>query len=53
MSEAMSSGTLLAWIFTLPFLTAVGVLATGRWPNLREAVSLVAGVLQFSLVAML
>lgn len=53
MSSALSVETLLFWIFTLPFLTAGAVLLTGRWPNLREAVSLIAGVLQFILVALL
>jgi multicomponent Na+:H+ antiporter subunit D len=53
MSASLSAGALLPWIFALPFITAVGVLATGRWPNLREAVSLGAGVLQFILVALL
>ncbi len=49
----MSMQALLIWIFTLPFLTAIAVLLTGRWPNLREAVSLIAGVVQFILVALL
>jgi multicomponent Na+:H+ antiporter subunit D len=49
----MTGQVLLLWIFALPFLTAVAVLLSGRWPDLREGVSLSAGALQFVLVAAL
>jgi len=49
----MSVQALLPWIITLPLLTAIAVLLTGRWPNLREIVSLAAGVVQFILVALM
>jgi multicomponent Na+:H+ antiporter subunit D len=49
----MTGQALLFWIFALPFLSAAGVLLSGRWPDIREGVSLCAGVLQFVLVLML
>ena len=49
----MSTGTLLPWILATPFLGAVGVGFSGRWPNLREAVTLLTSVLLFILVWML
>ena len=36
----------------LPFAAALGILATHRWPNLREAVSIAAGALLFGIVAL-
>ena len=49
----MSGSLLLALILLLPFITAVGVVATGRDPNRRETVTVVSGVLLFLLVAAL
>ena len=37
------SESLLAWIVFTPLIGAAAVLLTGRWPNLREAVSLISG----------
>ena len=37
------SESLLAWIVFTPLIGAAAVLLTGRWPNLREAVSLITG----------
>jgi multicomponent Na+:H+ antiporter subunit D len=47
----MSASQLLPLILLLPFVTAIGVAATGRNPNLRETVTVVSGVLLFLLVA--
>ena len=33
----------LVWIVLTPLLCALLVLATGRWPNLRETMSLITG----------
>ncbi|HCY12241.1 MAG: cation:proton antiporter [Acidiferrobacteraceae bacterium] len=35
--------SILVWIVLTPLLGALAVLLTGRWPNLREATSLLAG----------
>ena len=37
------SESLLTWIVFTPLIGAAAVLLTGRWPNLREAVSLITG----------
>jgi multicomponent Na+:H+ antiporter subunit D len=37
----MPESTLL-WVIALPFLATLGVFVTGRWPNLREAISIIA-----------
>lgn len=47
----MSGAALLGWILAVPCLAALAVVASGRWPNLREGLSLAAGVLLFVLVA--
>jgi len=47
----LSGAETLAWILAVPVLAALAVVATGRWPNLREGVSLAAGILSFLLVA--
>ncbi|MEJ2309272.1 MAG: proton-conducting transporter membrane subunit [Gammaproteobacteria bacterium] len=49
----MNTAELLAWIPLVPLLAAVGVVAARRNPNLREAVSILAGVILFMLVATL
>lgn len=49
----MSEAQLLSWILIVPLLTAVGVFATGKYPNVREAVSIVSGLVLFGLVAKL
>ncbi|HEY5739772.1 MAG TPA: proton-conducting transporter membrane subunit, partial [Gammaproteobacteria bacterium] len=47
----LESWTLIA--ICLPFATAVGILATHRWPNLREAVSVASGVILFGIIWLL
>jgi multicomponent Na+:H+ antiporter subunit D len=49
----MSELQLLTWIPLVPLLAAVGVIATGKSPNVRETVTIVAGVILFALVVML
>ena len=49
----MTTLQLLTWIPLVPLLAAFGVVAAGRNPNLREAVSILAGVILFILVATL
>ena len=49
----MSETQLLAWIPLVPLLAAVGVVVARRQPNLREGVSISAGVILFVLVARL
>ena len=49
----MSSAPLLWWILAVPLITAVGVAFTGRWPNLREVITLTGGAILFALVASL
>ena len=47
----MTPEQLLTWIPLVPFLAAFGVVATRSNPNLREGVSIAAGVILFLLVA--
>ncbi len=47
----MTGVQLLAWILLVPLLAVPGVLLAHRHPNLRETVTVVAGVLLFLLVA--
>jgi multicomponent Na+:H+ antiporter subunit D len=47
----VSSAQLLTWIPLVPLLAAVGVVATRDRPDLREAVSIIAGLVLFILVA--
>ncbi len=47
----MSPEQLLTWIPLVPFLTAFGVVAARANPNLREGISIGAGVILFLLVA--
>lgn len=49
----MSSGTMAALIVVLPLFGALAVLVLGRWPNLREAASLITGTLTFAYVVAL
>ena len=44
----LESWTLAA--ICLPFATALGILATHRWPNLREAVSVLSGIILFGVI---
>lgn len=44
------SAQMLPWILILPLLGAVGIAFTGRWPNLREGISLVTAVALAGLV---
>jgi hypothetical protein len=41
------------WALTLPLLGALGVQALGRWQNLRDAWTVVVGVLTFGAVTRL
>jgi len=47
------SETALLLALVVPALAAVGIDATGRWPNVRETVTLVASVVLFAIVASL
>ena len=49
----MNAVSLLQWILLVPLLGAVGVALTGSKPNLREAITLIAGGLVFMLVVQL
>ncbi|RMD63045.1 MAG: monovalent cation/H+ antiporter subunit D family protein [Alphaproteobacteria bacterium] len=49
----MSAQTLIWLSLLIPGLAAVGIALTGRWPNVREAVTLTAAVLLFACVAAL
>ncbi len=49
----MSELQLLTWIPLVPLLAAIGVVVTGKSPNLREAVTIISGVILFALVATL
>jgi multicomponent Na+:H+ antiporter subunit D len=43
--------TLLLWALILPTVGALGVVAFGRWPNLRDSWTVVIGILTFCCVA--
>ncbi|MGD1983874.1 MAG: proton-conducting transporter membrane subunit, partial [Chromatiaceae bacterium] len=49
----MTAQTLLGAILLLPLLVALGVVLTGRHPNLRDALTVGGGVVLFALVAAL
>ena len=49
----MTAQTLLGAILLLPLLVALGVVLTGRHPNLRDAITVGGGVVLFALVATL
>ncbi len=49
----MNSSQLLAIIPLVPLLAVLAIIATARWPNVREAASVLAGLLLFGLVVML
>ncbi len=49
----MSPGTTIALALLLPVLGACGVALTGRWPNVRETVTITAGAVTLYLVATL
>jgi len=44
---------LLTWIPLVPLLATIGIVATGKSPNIREAVSITAGLILFWMVASL
>lgn len=46
----MSEVQLLSWILIVPLLAAAGVIASGKYPNIRETISIIAGLLLFALV---
>lgn len=48
--QAIEPSNLIALSILLPFVGALLVVATGRWPNLREAVTLTIAVVLFSIV---
>ncbi|MBM4189273.1 MAG: monovalent cation/H+ antiporter subunit D family protein [Betaproteobacteria bacterium] len=45
--------SVLAFAFVIPLLGAVGIALTGKWPNLRESVTLATAVLLFGTVLQL
>jgi len=45
--------TILLWALILPIIGALGVVAFGRWPNLRDSWTVVIGISTFSCVARL
>ena len=49
----MTELQLITWILLIPVIASVGILITGKYPNLREAVSIFAGIGLFSLVVQL
>ena len=49
----MTELQLLASILTIPIIGAAGVIAAGKYPNIRESVTLLAGIILFGLVAKL
>ena len=49
----MSPSIAIAVSLVLPLLGAIGVLLTGRWPNIRETVTLATGVSTFGAVCTL
>ncbi|MET0104707.1 MAG: proton-conducting transporter membrane subunit [Sedimenticola sp.] len=49
----MSELQLLTWIPLVPLLATVGVIVTGKSPNVRETVTIIAGLILFALVATL
>ncbi|MCP5431396.1 MAG: monovalent cation/H+ antiporter subunit D family protein [Chromatiaceae bacterium] len=49
----MSGAPLLTWILLVPLLAAIGVVFTRNRPNVRETVTVVAGIVLFLLVATL
>ena len=48
--QAIEPSNLIALSILVPFVGALLVVATGRWPNLREAVTLTTAVVLFSIV---
>ena len=48
--QAVEPSNLIALSILVPFVGALLVVATGRWPNLREAVTLTTAVVLFSIV---
>ncbi|OOZ36014.1 cation:proton antiporter [Solemya velesiana gill symbiont] len=49
----MSELQLLTWMPLVPLLATAGVIATDKSPNVREAVTIIAGVILFALVVTL
>lgn len=49
----MSELQLLTWIPLVPLLATVGIVATGKSPNIRESVTIIAGLVLFWMVASL
>lgn len=49
----MSEAQLISWILIVPLLAAVGIFAAGKWPNLREAIGIISGIILFGLVMQL
>lgn len=49
----MSELQLLTWIPLVPLLATIGVVASGKSPNMREAVSIIAGLILFWMVTSL
>ena len=49
----MNELQLLTWIPLVPLLATIGIVATGKSPNMREAVSIIAGLILFWMVTSL
>jgi multicomponent Na+:H+ antiporter subunit D len=47
---ALNDAMLLGWALAIPALVTLAILRLGRWPNVREAVTLIASVLLFAVV---
>jgi multicomponent Na+:H+ antiporter subunit D len=48
-----AQATVILWAMILPLIGAVGVVALGRWPNLRDSWTIVIGVSTFTCVTRL
>ncbi len=53
MTPSTDIPVLLPWVLVLPLVAALGVALCGRWPNLREAVSLLFGLALWLIVMLL
>ena len=49
----MTPDQIIPWAMGLPLLGAIGIWLTGKWPNIRETVTLITAVCVFILVASL
>jgi len=42
--------TILLLVIALPFLATLGIVAAGRWPNLRESISIITAAILFTTI---